>query len=1240
MVYVHGSGSLEFTGGTIGGNSVRSGAAIMVDGGSLTVGSAACVTGGDRIVLKGTASITISDPLTAHTLSDPLPVTLASSWDPGRTVAIFKSAEDARGGLAYLDVRTGAQTPTRVSLSIDSADPTRLCVASGDIAELIALLENPFADDLGLTLKPELQGDGLADLRQSLTQAYDGIESPDRTERFDRLAWIERQAAYLQAHRDEVEASVRTLSELGDPSADRTRTQQNFMFDNLDVTGYYLKPGQVNDITLYLEAEDPSKVSLAWRQVGNTESSDYSSLNLQQRSQLKNGANRIVIDLTDNDYGYMLYLRNDSTDNSARARLEAVDANEPGATPVVGTQMGEHPFYLHGSDDPTAFWNFAEDLRDYARRVEAGQAEDMTLLQMGDQGRAQFAIRATALVSAYAGIGSEQDAIAYVTQSNDAIQERLEFFWDFDGYEESEGPSPNAISRMRVHTCFSRTVSYPSTMYATGRYFHMPESSAKAFLSGKSLYGWGMSHEYGHVLDNSVLVVNEETNNMYSIAGARNGELIDSLANGRAFDAKSAYHTNAIRAASLWDAELERMAADPSYTPDWNANGWGHYIWAHLSAWWNGTHFFDGWDYSEYDHESSPFTEQRAAEVERWGAFGATMRMLRSEPDVVKLIETTTASVKDGTSRKYNRIAMAYTMTIGYDFASYLRTMGQQDLSDEVVAFCARYPEMPRKVHYYSLLTDAAELNGATPYQGSVAPIVTVSVADGTAHVEAEMPSDELEASTTAYELYRDDELVGFSRDGSFQVPAEDDVDPASFSVVSYDVRLNPSKAATAVSAPFDLTMPELTIGDGPAAILIDGPAGSTYAYEVEGPSVATIAADGTVTAHAAGTTTVHVTITPAGRPQMGPYKFTLTVSPRHVTLDVADATMRTGEALPRAEVTVTSGELLEGDELGDVTLVACTEDGGAADLTRTGTYQLLAEASGLGDNYLVDVVSGTLTVTQDQADGSWVVAQDESGEEIEGDSWTSGSVTIAPSGSSSTNGYDEISFGAGAFVASHTVDEEGEVTHQVRLRTGKGASAGATSSEFELVTRIDRTAPTVSLESEGATGRSSDADTIVARATDEPATGANKSSEVASIRALVLDANGSEIADEEVGGSRIEMTVTDPRANRVIIWARDHAGNDSDRLELSLSTPGGSEGESGSQAPGDGDAQEPADGSSQASDESGATPEGDRPSGQDGSGELPGTGERLSPLGTLVTLGALSGLAGAALARLRRLRD
>ena len=55
------------------------------------------------------------------------------------------------------------------------------------------------------------------------------------------------------------------------------------------------------------------------------------------------------------------------------------------------------------------------------------------------------------------------------------------------------------------------------------------------------------------------------------------------------------------------------------------------------------------------------------------------------------------------------------------------------------------------------------------------------------------MPSDELTRATTAWELYRDGQLVGFSRDGVFELTGDvGDGDPASFSVVAYDVRLNP----------------------------------------------------------------------------------------------------------------------------------------------------------------------------------------------------------------------------------------------------------------------------------------------------------------------------------------------------------------------------------------------------------------------------------------------------------------
>lgn len=100
-----------------------------------------------------------------------------------------------------------------------------------------------------------------------------------------------------------------------------------------------------------------------------------------------------------------------------------------------------------------------------------------------------------------------------------------------------------------------------------------------------------------------------------------------------------------------------------------------------------------------------------------------------------------------------------------------------------------------------------------------VAPEVAVEQGEnGRVLVTATMGSEALKHATTAYELYRNSTLIGFSRDGSFDVAADggeagagaastltddsaDDAadgafDPAEYTVVAYDVRLNPSRAA------------------------------------------------------------------------------------------------------------------------------------------------------------------------------------------------------------------------------------------------------------------------------------------------------------------------------------------------------------------------------------------------------------------------------------------------------------
>lgn len=833
VVHVLEGGALSFTGGTIGNNNPNNTFGVRVDArGSLELGGRARFEGTDRVSLAQGAALSFASAPEAHTTDDPIEVVLAGEWPAGGVVATAPSPEVARAALERLSVRRAGTPEKTASVGLDAADQRRLALASADIAALFDLLDNPFADNLGLQLRGELTGpDALDSLRATVEEHFAGVDTPEKRVRLQQIEDIERYAAYLDAHRDELADTVRELSQLGDPWAEAQRTQQGYQFDNLDATGLYLKPGRMNEILVYVDADDPSKLSVAWRQVGVTDTNNYPSLNLGQKSGLVNGINRITVDLTGKTYGSMLYLRNDSTENAAHVRIEAADAaavamgaagdgaeaasgddaggsgtpagTEAGSSPALGTSLGEHPFYEHDPAHPERFWAFVQDIRAYAARAQAGQVADMTLIQMGDQGSAQFAVSATAMAKAYSGISSEAEAIAYIEKSNTAIQNRLEFYWAFDGFDPTQASGPNVITTARVHTAFTRTVSSPSTMYAYGRYFHMPESTAASFLSGDDMYGWGMSHEYGHMLDNNVIAVAEETNNLYSIAGSRHGGIEASRAAGTAFNPSAYYHVNAMNATKRRDAELAQMAADPNYVPDWmNGNVWGTYIWTHVTTWWNGLHFFDDWDYAGYDFSASPYTEEIAADVETYGAYGATLRILRGNPAAVKTIEDLASNATTGV--KYNRMAVAFTMGTGYNFAEYLYELGERDLAPEVLEWCAQYPSMPRKVKYFSLNTDAQIINGAKTYEeivgadGTVEPELTVEIVGNALRVTASMPSDELTRATTAWELYRDGQLVGFSRDGAFELTGDvGDGDPASFSVVAYDVRLNPHTALT-----------------------------------------------------------------------------------------------------------------------------------------------------------------------------------------------------------------------------------------------------------------------------------------------------------------------------------------------------------------------------------------------------------------------------------------------------------
>ena len=272
-----------------------------------------------------------------------------------------------------------------------------------------------------------------------------------------------------------------------------------------------------------------------------------------------------------------------------------------------------------------------------------------------------------------------------------------------------------------------------------------------------------------------------------------------------------------------------------------NGDNWGTYIWTHVTTWWNALHFSDDWDYDSYDFDASPYTQEIASDVERYSAYGATVRILRSDANAVKTIQELAAhATSGGKFEKYNRMAVAFTMSTGYNFAEYLYNLGEHDLARRSVGMVFEIPLNATQGSSTSPLIQTPQLSMERSRNlaeledsaDAVAPHVDVQATeDGHVQVEATMATDDLEHATTAYELYRNDTLIGFlagiglftvtadagdnntdaaSADGeSTDNTADDTFDPAAYSVVAYDVRLNPSRAANVHGPIFDNELPD-----------------------------------------------------------------------------------------------------------------------------------------------------------------------------------------------------------------------------------------------------------------------------------------------------------------------------------------------------------------------------------------------------------------------------------------------
>lgn len=566
-----------------------------------------------------------------------------------------------------------------------------------------------------------------------------------------------------------------TLPTDGSKDADQQRTQQGYTFENGEWTGLYIRPGITAHFTITVDskASNPNVV-WAYREAGRVDDRGYSAMRADDGGRLNNGANAITFDTSQRKVGQTLLIRNDTTDPGT---VTITNANASDGRP----SLGAYPTYTHDPQHPELFWTFVQQLREYvASGVDAnvGDLVDDPDLHMDAStlilGRQVYELRAAKLADSLKDIQSEVDATAWAANAYKVTTDRLAFFDRLQGFDETDADTKQKPTRMKIVLEMTSNLTVPSTMFAWFTMYHLPESVwPDVATTVDAAHGWANDHEQGHMMDVNPLIRGEETNNLYALWGRRVAGIDAMKAGGGQFTTNT-YHGNAISSQKTITDWLDERLKNPSA-----ASQWGD-IWLDVVARFDVLHWFDDYDYKDYNFDGSTYTRELADQVREYGGFGAVLRQVRRDPARYRNVGT----VYDGAAR-------AYSDALGYDMSEVMGRFGMP-VTDATKEYTAKYPKLAQQIQYFTLDADAKAINGAKPFDSDVTPSLKVSRnADGSLHINASVSGD----AAVGFELHADGKPVAYSTTGVFDVTTGDH-DPV-WTVVAYDVRANVSKPAT-----------------------------------------------------------------------------------------------------------------------------------------------------------------------------------------------------------------------------------------------------------------------------------------------------------------------------------------------------------------------------------------------------------------------------------------------------------
>ena len=276
------------------------------------------------------------------------------------------------------------------------------------------------------------------------------------------------------------ESQVITLSQRGSEYKQRAERRQVFIGGNLDLTGYYVMPGESFEV--YLEADRNGILpEVVFSQVGEVDSAPQN-----YNVKLKVGKN--IVTAPSGTKPYAIYLTNKALPEQQKYAPKVR---------IAGDNLKQYPIYIYGKTDEN----------DYIEQVKNHKGANMTDV-MGDR----FLI---------SGKNSEAK-IAYVDRHHTpldtvkAFDKYIAVFDKLSGYDKND---PNPVNRPS-NALFHFKGSTGNGLFATDGYIHYAANTAREAFSG-NLTDWGFAHEFGHQVENSDMRILEVTNNLYSIAAEK-----------------------------------------------------------------------------------------------------------------------------------------------------------------------------------------------------------------------------------------------------------------------------------------------------------------------------------------------------------------------------------------------------------------------------------------------------------------------------------------------------------------------------------------------------------------------------------------------------------------------------------------------------------------------------------------------------------------------------------------------